>query len=219
MASVTPRPTSSDPLRSFKFNVIIPLAFQGGTPFGIDRFGFMSMSGLGISIEPLTYREGGDNTTTRKMPGQADFNPITLSRGLFASDNDNWLWMTNLFTAMYGGGVNPLTSSSAKQIDPQDFRTTMYLNVLQHPNTTPAATGNGTGPTYQSSYVDQNQIVAVSFKLYSAWIGSLAYSDMDAGGNAVAVEQMSINYEGFDMQWGSTSQGGNQVPANGWKLW
>jgi len=43
--------------------------------------------------------------------------------------------------------------------------------------------------------------VQVSFKLYSAWIGSLAYSDLDAGGNAVAVEQMTLNYEGFEMLW------------------
>ena len=41
----------------------------------------------------------------------------------------------------------------------------------------------------------------------------LAYSDMDAGGNAVAVEQMSINYEGFDTQWGPGTV--NPVP-NPW---
>jgi hypothetical protein len=29
----------------------------------------------------------------------------------------------------------------------------------------------------------------------------LAYSDFDAGGNAVAVEQMTLNYEGFEMKW------------------
>jgi len=174
-----------------------------GDSRGIARFGFMSQSGLGISIEPLTYREGGDNVTTRKMPGQADFNPITLSRGLFASDNDNWLWMTNLFTAMYGGGVNPVNGAA-----PQDFRTTMYINILQHPNNTSQA---ASGPTYETSYTNQSNIVAISFRLYSAWIGSLAYSDMDAGGNAVAVEQMSINYEGFDMQWGPGTV--NPVPS------
>jgi phage tail-like protein len=192
------------------------MALQGGNQFGIGRFGFMSQSGLGISIEPLTYREGGDNLTTRKMPGQADFNPITLSRGLFAQDNDNWLWMTNLFSAMYGGAVNPLAGSIQGPTQPQDFRTVMYVNILQHPNNTPTAAS--TGPSYESTYPFQYNIVALSFKLFSAWIGSLAYSDMDAGGNAVSVEQMSINYEGFDMQWGSNSIGGNQVP-NPWSPW
>jgi phage tail-like protein len=214
----TIRPLSSDPLRSFKFNVIIPLVLQGGNAKGISRFGFMSQSGLGVSIEPLTYREGGDNTTTRKMPGQADFNPITLSRGMFANDNDNWLWMTNLFTAMYGGGTNPLSSSGtgAGLSGAQDFRTVIWINILNHPNTSPAVLQGG--DPYETSYINQSSIVAVSFKLYSAWISSLAYSDMDAGGNAVAVEQMSINYEGFDMMWGPGSQGGRQQNAT-WGMW
>jgi phage tail-like protein len=191
----TTRALSSDPLRSFKFNVVIPMSYQGGSGFGEARLGFMSASGLGVSIEPLTYREGGDNLTTRKMPGQADFNPITLSRGMFSSDADNWFWMTNLFTAMYGNGVNPVLGGSAIT----DFRTHMYINILEHPNNTPQAPGTW---TYESSYQAQQSIVKVSFLLYSAWIGSLAYSDLDAGGNAVAVEQMTINYEGFDMMWG-----------------
>jgi len=36
---------------------------------------------------------------------------------------------------------------------------------------------------------------------------------MDAGGNAVAVEQMSLNYEGFDMRWGGA---GYVADANSW---
>jgi phage tail-like protein len=211
------RSITSDPLRSFKFNLYIPLTTQSdGITGGIARFGFMSVSGLGVSIEPLTYREGGDNLTTRKMPGQADINPITCSRGLFPTDYDNWYWMTNLFTAMYGGqaGVNLLNPDTLTPAP--DFRTTMYINVLQHPNNTAAAPGPNA--PYESSYVNQASIVQISFKLYSAWIGSLAYSDMDAGGNAVAVEQMTINYEGFDMQWGGMPGNVNGYVTNpvGW---
>lgn len=188
------RPLSSDPLRSFKFNVVIPIQ-AGNQPLGSEaRFGFMNLSGLGIAIESLTYREGGDNLTTRKMPGQADVNPVTLGRGMFATDFDNWSWMSNLFSAMYGGAV-PLGAGAAKN----DFRTVVYINVLEHPNNTQAAKGTPIGVSFPA----QNSIVKVSFKLYSAWIGSLAYSDLDAGGNAVAVEQMTLNYEGFDMQWGN----------------
>jgi phage tail-like protein len=189
------RPLTSDPLRSFKFNVVIPNVTAAGQSQGTGgeaRFGFMSMSGLGIAIEPLTYREGGDNLTTRKMPGQADFNPITLSRGLFPTDDDNWQWMQQLFTAMYGTATGMLTPASP------DFRTVIYINILEHPNTTAQAPGT----PYGASYPQQNSIVKWSAKLYSAWIGSLAYSDLDAGGNAVAVEQMTLNYEGFATQWG-----------------
>lgn len=200
------RPLSSDPLRSFKFNVYIPIRATG-QQYSEARLGFMSVSGLGIAIEPLTYREGGDNLTTRKMPGQADFNPITCSRGLFPTDYDNWFWMTNLFSAMYGG-ANPLTGASPAQ----DFRTYMYVNVLEHPNNSSQAAANPNGVTFPQ----QNNIVKVSFKLYSAWITSLAYSDLDAGGNAVGVEQMTLNYEGFDMRWGGQDPSGYVSNPTNW---
>ena len=196
MATVSAvRPLSTDPLRSFKFNVVIP--YQSSALTRSEAvLGFMSVTGLGIAVQPLTYREGGDNLTTRKMPGQADFNPITLSRGLFPGDRDNWDWMSNIFTAMYGGGVPPSAGTSG----PLDFRTYAYINVLDHPNN-----GSGVpGPYQYGSYPAQNSIVKISFKLYSVWIGSLAYSDMDAGSNAVGIEQMTLNYEGFDMQWGGS---------------
>jgi phage tail-like protein len=192
MATTAIRALTSDPLRSFKFNVVIPNFVPGGPTTGEARFGFMSMSGLGVSIEPLTYREGGDNLTTRKMPGQADFNPITLSRGLFSTDNDNWIWMQQLFTAMYGTATGMLVPNSP------DFRNVIYINILEHPNTTSQAPGTPYGATFPA----QDSIVKWSAKLYTAWIGSLAYSDLDAGGNTVAVEQMTINYEGFDTMWG-----------------
>lgn len=201
------RALDTDPLRSFKFNVIIPQTLQGADSRGEARFGFMTLSGLGLSIEPLTYREGGDNLTTRKMPGQADFNPITLSRGMFSTDFDNWYWMTNLFTALYGG-ANPISGASPVT----DFRTVVYINILEHPNNTANAPGS-MGPV-NASYPLQDNIVKVSIKLYSAWIASLAYSDLDAGGNAVAVEQMSLNYEGFDMHWGGTGYVG--APWSQW---
>ena len=198
------RPLNSDPLRSFKFNVIIPVTTtSSNSPVGGEaRLGFMSLSGLGISIEPLTYREGGDNTTTRKLPGQADFNPITLSRGLFSTDYDNWYWMSIIFAAMYGqGNQSPFAGGGnlgGEFTTASDFRTVVYINILEHPNTSLNVGGDMKGVTFPA----QNGIVKVSFKLYSAWISSLAYSDLDAGGNAVAVEQMTLNYEGFDMHWG-----------------
>lgn len=199
------RPLTTDPLRNFKFNVFIPRP-EAGQVSSMGRLGFMQVQGLGIAVEPLTYREGGDNLTTRKMPGQADFNPITLTRGLFPMDNDNWLWMQQLFTAMYGStpsglyGAGPLGTSGHNA--PYNFRTNIYINILQHPNTAPNLGGGPGAGSYNASYPAQNSIVVLSFQLYSAWIGSLAYSDLDAGGNAVAIEQMTLNYEGFDTYWG-----------------
>jgi len=94
-----------------------------------------------------------------------------------------------------------------------DFRTYMYINVLDHPNNLAGSPGS---PSNESTYPAQTSIVKLSFKLYSCWISSLAYSDMDAGGNAVGVEQMTLNYEGFDMRWGGQFTGGYVVNPTSW---
>lgn len=199
------RPLASDPLRNFRFTVNIMFPQVGvNTPFNV--IGFMQAQGLGIQIEPLTYREGGDNTTTRKMPGQADFNPITLTHGLFPWGWNAWYWMNEIFSVVQGGGpatlqgpANPpyIASSAAP-----DFRTVIYINVLEHPNN---SVQNVPYPSGQASG-NPNALTTVSFKLYSAWIMGLAYSDLDAGGNAVGIEQMSIAYEGFDVHWGDLAR-------------
>jgi hypothetical protein len=41
------------------------------------------------------------------------------------------------------------------------------------------------------------------FKVYNAWISQLAYSDLNAGDNAILVEQMTLVHEGFEVIWGT----------------
>lgn len=155
----------------------------------------------------LFVHDGVYSSNTRKMPGQADVNPITLSRGLFYNAWDNWYWFTNLFTAIYGGQQGGWPA--AMQGSMRNFRTHIYINVLQHPNNT----GSGIGAQNpQSGWPQQNGQVQLSIKLYAAWIMSYAFSDFDAGGNAVAVEQMQLAYEGFDVRWGGA--GGGTYVAN-----
>lgn len=71
-----------DPYRSFKFEVEID---------GFVRAGFSKVSGLSRTTEEATYREGGENETPHKLPGQTAFADITLSRGV-SDDEDfqNW---------------------------------------------------------------------------------------------------------------------------------
>ena len=196
------RSLATDPLRNFKYNVLIPRN-DTGIPGGMARLGFMSATGLGMQAEPVTYREGGDNVTTRKMPGQTDFNPITLSRGMFPQDYDNWYWFRYIFNVIYGGGLSFAGGP--------DFRSDIYINVLEHPTN-----GGGAGTTGGVSgwdYTMQN-IVKISFKIYSAWPSALQFSDFDAGGNAVAVEQLTLMHEGIDVKYAPTR--GTYVPVGAW---
>lgn len=150
---------------------------------GFATMGFMTVSGLNITTEVIPYREGGMNTTTQKMPGQSDFAPITLSQGVAVGAGPMWSWVQELFTVMQGTGTG----------DPgKDFRATVDIMVLDHPVTTPLVP------------------VKAIYRVYNAWITSMAFSDLDAGANAVLMQQISLAHEGFDYRLAKT-QGLNGV--------
>lgn len=58
---------------------------------GISRGDFQEVSGLESTIEVVEYREGGDPTTTRKLPGRTSYSNITLKWGM-ADDTDLYQW-------------------------------------------------------------------------------------------------------------------------------
>jgi phage tail-like protein len=78
--------TTTDPYRAFQFRVEI---------HGIQQAGFTECSSLGSHIEVVEYREGGDTTTVRKLPGKTSYPDITLKWGMTDSqDLYNWLLQT-----------------------------------------------------------------------------------------------------------------------------
>lgn len=74
--------TRKDPYGSFNFLVEID---------GIMRAGFREAGGLDSTIDVTEYREGGDNITSRKYPGQVKFSNISLKWGL-CDDVDLYAW-------------------------------------------------------------------------------------------------------------------------------
>ncbi len=158
----------TDPLRNFKFKVVI---HHPGIR-GFATMGFMSVSGLSITTEVIPYREGGMNTTTQKMPGQSDFAPVTMSRGLMVGGGEMWTWMKQLFVVMQG------TQSGAAG---EEFRHNLDIKVLDHP------TAGLTAAKVKAWY-----------RVYNAWPTSVSFSDLDAGANAIIVNQMTLAHEGFD---------------------
>jgi phage tail-like protein len=63
----------SDPYKNFKFRVLID-----GRPVA----GLSKMSALKKTTEAVEWREAGDPSIVRKMPGRTKFEPITLEAGL-----------------------------------------------------------------------------------------------------------------------------------------
>lgn len=71
-----------DPYKDYKFQVEID---------NIVSSRFLECTGLGSEVAVIEYREGGDPTAVRKLPGRASFSDITLKRGISAS-HDLYDW-------------------------------------------------------------------------------------------------------------------------------
>ena len=158
---------ATDPLRNFKFRVV--LTPPNGASFAM---GFMNVQGLNVQIDVIAYREGGFNVTTQKMPGQADFAPIVLSRGVIVGVQHDVAWLQQLFIVLQGTGG---------QAAGTNFRFTVDVQVLDHPVTT------GTVP------------IKAWYRVYNAWPTAVSWSDLDAGANALLISQISLAHEGFSL--------------------
>lgn len=189
---MTSRALNSDPLRNFRFHVNINHPLITSLP----KMGFMAMSGLAVNNEVIPYREGGNNTTTRKMPGQSDFGPITLTRGFLAAPatvtgtaqnvgtDEIYRWFSQIFSVNIGMGTGfPGFGGNT------DFRVGVTIDVLAHPITSgPGAAG-----------IDQSPPIKARFWVYNAWPMGYSFSDLEAGGNAVFIENLTLAHEGWAM--------------------
>jgi len=189
MAVINNRSTLlTDPLRNFRFLVTFqPHGDFAQNSIGLTEatIGFTSVSGLSVATDSIPYREGGYNTTVHQIPGQTTFTPLTLQRGVLLGTRQNWDWMRNLFATVTAG-------NTTRAVD-QNFRCDLEIAVLSHP--IPGS------PNQNDTTETSNDHVAMRFKVYNAWPTSVAYSDLNAGDNALFVEQMTLVHEGFDVNW------------------
>jgi phage tail-like protein len=58
---------------------------------GITRAAFQQVSGFDSTVEVIEHREGGENTTVRKVPGLAKYSNIQLKWGI-SDDRDLYDW-------------------------------------------------------------------------------------------------------------------------------
>ena len=179
----------TDPLRSFRFYVEFLSPQQGGEVNPkITGFsgGFTNVTGLGINTQSIAYREGGYNTTIHQIPGMTTFNPISLNRGVIYKNSQAIDWMRILFAAAAGDGI----ALSGKQ----DFRCDLKIYVLDHPAASNAVATAGAEPGEGGASKSK-----MGFHVHNAWISTLNYSDLDAGGNNIMVETIGLVHEGLSV--------------------
>lgn len=58
---------------------------------GITRAAFQDCTGFDSTIDVIEHREGGENTTLRKLPGMTKYSNIVLKRGI-TDDQELYKW-------------------------------------------------------------------------------------------------------------------------------
>jgi len=99
-----------DPYKNFKFR----LKWDGKYVAGISK-----VSPLKRTTEVITFREGGDPSTSHKSPGRTEYDAITLERGVtYDMEFENWaakVWN-------YGAGLG-------SEVSLADFRKDITLEL------------------------------------------------------------------------------------------
>lgn len=205
---------STDPIRNFRFLVQFEPHATFNNVTWRPTLGFTSISGLAVQTESIPYREGGYNTTIHQIPGQTTFSPITMQRGVMLGTQQNLQWMRRLFSV----GERDTAATNP------GFRSDITIWVLNHPQVNSAgseiganiSSGYGTGLPGDQLLDDaqkKNETPVMRFKVYNAWPTAVAYSDLNAGDNALVVEQCTFVHEGFDVSLKSIDSS-TGLPAN-----
>jgi phage tail-like protein len=144
-----------DPYKSYKFRVV----WDGRPVMGVSKVGALKRT-----TNVVTYREGGENSTNHKSPGQTEYDGLTLERGI-THDTEFEKW-ANL--------VHPYAGDPAKDL--VGYKKDLVLEVM-----------------------NEKGQVALRYFLHSCWVSEFtAVPDLDASANAVAVETMKLELEGWE---------------------
>ena len=99
------------PYKAFKFRIL----WDGEVVAGVSK-----VTGLKKMVEVVTHREGGDVSTSRKMPGLVNFEPITCERGVTHDKAfENW-----------ANKVWNYTDVTGSETSLKDFRKSIRLEIF-----------------------------------------------------------------------------------------
>ncbi len=135
--------------------------------------GVSKVGALKRTTEVVEHREGGDQSTSRKSPGRTKYEPITLERGV-THDREFQRWANKVWD--YQNSLAP-GEQRTMEVSLKDFRKDIIIDLF-----------NESGQKVLSYYV------------YRAWVSEYqALPELDANANAVAIQSIKLENEGWDM--------------------
>ena len=99
------------------------------------------MSGIDSKIDIVEYREGGQNTTPRKLPGQTKYSNVTLRWGI-TDDMELYDWHKDATrgTIERKKRLDRATRTRRSRGGPVEFRAGLAGLIHRPPNSTPEGT-------------------------------------------------------------------------------
>lgn len=164
MAQFTVNATRVDPYKNFKFVV----RWDGKIVAGVSKVGNLTRT-----TQVVSHREGGDPSTVHKSPGQAEYQAITLERGV-THDPEFEKWANKVWNYKNAqAGIEART----QEVSLKDFRKDIIIELH-----------NEAGQK------------AIAYKVYRCWVSEYqAIPDLDANGTAaVAIQHIKLENEGWE---------------------
>jgi phage tail-like protein len=155
-----------DPYRNFKFR----LKLDGKYVAGVSR-----VSALTRTPQVISHREGGDPSTPRSLPGQSEYNAITLERGV-THDVAFEQWANKVWDYRNSTVDDQQGATSSPGVALEDFRKDLILEV----------------------YNEAGQKV-IAYTIYRCWPSEFtSLPELDSSGNAVAIQMLKLENQGWE---------------------
>lgn len=132
--------------------------------------GVSKVGALKRTTEVVKHREGGDESTSHKSPGRTDYEAITLERGV-THDLAFQQWANKVWDYQ-----NAQAQNADQEVSLADFRKDVIIDLFN----------------------EAGQKV-ISYHVYRCWVSEYqALPDLDANANAVAIQHIKLENEGWD---------------------
>jgi len=133
--------------------------------------GVSKISALKRTTELVENREGGDPSSSHKSPGRAKYEPITMERGV-THDPEFEAWANKVWNF---GNAQAAAEQRTREVSLKDFRRNLTIDVFN----------------------EAGQKV-MSYQVFRAWVSEFtAQTDLDANANAILIQSIKIEHEGW----------------------
>jgi len=132
--------------------------------------GMSKVSAIKRTTEVVKHRDGGDPSTSHKSPGRTEYEAITLERGV-THDVAFEQWANKVWDYQ-----NAQAQNADQEVSLADFRKDVIIDFFN----------------------EAGQKV-ISYHVYRCWVSEYqALPDLDANANAVAIQHIKLENEGWD---------------------